>query len=340
MRPTLQDIAKDTGLSVSTVSRVLSRSERTNSENENLVLESARKLNYPFIRNNIGKGDNQAYKLALVTEMYEGEFYSSLLYWFYQAAIGTNAEVAYVKATPEQAKSPEFIAHLRNTYDGLCIFLSDFTDSDYEELHDLLKDTPTVSLAPIINPVMDTVTFDSYRGGHLVAKHFDEMGYRDVGVISGPANKIEALYRKNGFLDYIARVDSMNCIWIYEGDYTVEAGHKAYENLVQKKLLNLAIFGSNDQTCFGFMKQALKDGKTIPGDFAIAGYDNLPFCKNFYPELTSVSTDFYELCKTAISMLEKKLQGQNGSLGHVSLIPVTLYERASTLQKVLAGQST
>ena len=213
---------------------------------------------------------------------------------------------------------------------------STFEDYEFETYQKILNEIgnyPVISLAPIVNPVIDTVTFDAYLGGYLVAKHFEELGYTNVGIITGPSNKVEALYRKNGFLDYATTSKNLNCVWEYNGDYSVESGYQAYNNLKDRHQSKVAIFGSNDQTCFGFIKKAILDGRKIPDEIAIVGYDDLPFCKLFLPELTSVNTNFYELGKVSIRLLEKKFQGQNDSHGHINLVPVSLSVRTSSQRK-------
>ena len=52
------------------------------------------------------------------------------------------------------------------------------------------------------------------------------------------------------------------------------------------------------------MKAAIESGYKIPDDFIIAGYDNLSFCETFTPELTSIATDFHELGKKSIRIIE------------------------------------
>ncbi len=330
MRPTLKDIASETGLSLSTVSRILSRRDRRNTENEALVLACARKLNYPFIHVDKEQKRSRTGRIALVTQLYEGEFYSSLYYWFNRAACDAGIQLSIVEASPENLKSDSFTRNIRRLYDGICLFKTDCTAGDYRRFQSLLDNMPMVSLAPIIDPVLDTVTFDSYRGGYLVAQHFEELEMFDVGIISGPARNIEAMYRKNGFMDYVENSDRMKCKWRFEGDYSIEAGHRAYTDLKRRKINRLAIFGSNDQTCIGLMRKILEDGKLIPKDYAVAGYDNLPICRNFFPSLTSVSTDFKELAAAALSILREKQQSQSGLQGQISLIPVSLKVRNST----------
>ena len=75
MRATLKQVADDTGLSIATVSRALRRNRRRYTSNEEKIYASARKLGYPFIGN---LGNEDQLTIALVTEVHQGEFYSSL----------------------------------------------------------------------------------------------------------------------------------------------------------------------------------------------------------------------------------------------------------------------
>ena len=97
-----------------------------------------------------------------------------------------------------------------------------------------------------------------------------------------------------------------------------------------QKLKDVAIFGSNDHTCFGFMKAAIESDFKIPRDFIIAGYDNLSFCDTFTPELTSVATNFDVLGKRAIRTIENMVSDSNEIMRQFSMVPVEIIIRTST----------
>jgi len=71
----------------------------------------------------------------------------------------------------------------------------------------------------------------------------------------------------------------------------------------------------------------------IPDDFIIAGYDNLSFCETFTPELTSIVTDFHELGKKSIRIIENMVADNSDSYGNISMIPVGIKIRNSTNSK-------
>ena len=327
MRVTLKHISDDTGLSVATVSRTLNRKNRKYSANEEKIYASARKLGYPFIANNV---ENQQISIALVMKLFEGEFYASLMNGFYKASASTPSEIIFSYDAKQLDDTVNYIINLSKKYSGICLFLPSMTSNDYLKIKEGVGQYPIISLLPSKNPKIDTVCFDSYRGGYMLAKHFEEQGYKKFGFISGPSNRADALFRKNGFLNHINESDNLELVWSYEGDFSSALGQAAFADYKNTGLKDIAIFGGNDYSCFGFMKAAMKSGYKIPDDFIIAGYDNLSFCETFTPELTSIATDFHELGKKSIRIIENMVAENSDSFGNISMIPVEIKIRNST----------
>ncbi|MEC7730750.1 MAG: LacI family DNA-binding transcriptional regulator [Candidatus Neomarinimicrobiota bacterium] len=327
---TLKHISDDTGLSIATVSRTLNRKRRRYSANEEKIYASARKLGYPFFTN---AGKNGKVSIALVMKLFEGEFYSSLINGFYEASGNTDSEIVFSYVEKQNDNPVDDIISLSKKYSGICLFLPSMTDNHYLKIKEKVGRYPIISLLPSKNPKIDTVCFDSYRGGYMMAKHFEERGYKKFGYISGPTRRADALFRKNGFLNHVHESTGLELVWSYEGDFSTNAGISAFAEFKKTGLKDIAVFGGNDYSCFGFMKAALESDYKIPDDFIIGGYDNLSFCENFTPELTSVVTDFHELGKKAIRTIENLVTDNMDTVGQISMIPVRIKIRNSSAPK-------
>ena len=330
MRVTLKHIASDTGLSIATVSRALSREIRNHSTSEEAIYASARKLGYPFFTHN---SENHQISIALIMKLFEGEFYSSLINGFYKASENSPSEITFSYVSENNESLVDDIINLSKKHSGICLFLPSMTNDDYLKIKKEVGEYPIISLLPAKNPKIDSVCFDSYRGGYMLAKHFEEQGYKKFGHISGPNQRADALFRKNGFLNHINESDNLELAWSFEGDFTAALGKAAFADYKNSGLKNIAIFGGNDYSCFGFMKAAMKNGYKIPDDYIIAGYDNLSFCETFTPELTSIATDFHELGKKSIRIIENMVAENSDSFGNISMIPVEIKIRNSTNSK-------
>ena len=330
MRVTLKHIASDTGLSIATVSRALSRQKRNHSTNEEKIYASARKLGYPLFAN---AGGNQQLSIALVMKLFEGEFYASLMNGFYEASESSVSELIFSYVAKQDDNLVDDIIKLSKKHSGICLFLPSMTSNDYLKIKEGVGQYPIISLLPAKNPKIDTVCFDSYRGGYMLAKHFQEQGYKKFGFIAGPSERADAIFRKNGFLNHIHEFDDLELAWSFEGDFTSSSGKTAFEDFKDTGLNDIAIFGGNDYSCFGFMKAAIESGYKVPDDFIIGGYDNLSFCETFSPELTSITTDFHELGKKSIRTIENMVAENSDSFGNISMIPVEIKIRNSTNSK-------
>jgi len=327
MRATLKQVSDDTGLSIATVSRALRRKKRRYSVNEEKIYAAARKLGYPFI----GESDtSDKTTIALVTEIRQGEFYSSLFHGLHSATRDSKSDIVFVNVDHRLDNPVDFIIKLSKKYSGICLFLPGLDKDSYTAIKEGVGTYPIVSLIPGKNLKVDTVSFDSYSGGYMIAKHFEEVGYTNMGIITGPKNVMDSSFRKNGFIDHINERSALNLSWSFEGDFSSEAGSKAFLDFKEKRVRKIAIFGCNDHSCFGFMKAATEHGYKIPEDFIIAGFDNLSFCESITPELTSISTNFKNLGKQAIRTIENMVSEKEEIIGQVSMIPVKIIIRKST----------
>jgi DNA-binding LacI/PurR family transcriptional regulator len=266
-------------------------------------------------------------------KLFEGEFYSSLINGFYEASENSDSKIVFSNVAKQNNNLVDDIINISKKHSGICLFLPSMTNKDYIKIKEEVGQYPIISLLPSKNPKIDTVCFDSYRGGYMLAKHFEEQGYKKFGYISGPSKRADAIFRKNGFLDHINESNNLELAWSFGGDFRTSSGKAAFADFKNTGLKDIAIFGGNDYSCFGFMKAALESGYKIPDDFIIAGYDNLSFCEIFTPELTSIATDFHELGKKSIRIIENMIADDSESFGNISMIPVRIKIRNSTNSK-------
>lgn len=332
MKVTLSDIAEETGFSISTVSRTLRGQGKISKQNERLILEAAKRLNYPLQNNSGTHLNREDLFVALLTGFHTGEFYASFFEGFIKAGKVKNLDVSMFNAPSEVDEICSLIKRLRNSgYSSAVLMVPALHRGDYQQiLEQTPSDFPLISCSNIIHPVLDTVTFDAYRGASLVADHFAERGYKTVGFIEGPADKPEARYRKNGFIDTVKHASNVEFIWSFPGEYMVKSGIKAFENFEKSEQKPRAVFAADDATALGFMESARAKGYKFPEDIALAGYDNLPMCEYHFPKLTSVNTNYEKLAEITLDVLMERLFNSVPHQGLVSMVPVDLVVRHSS----------
>lgn len=330
MSVSLKDIAAATGFSISTVSRVLSSKIGSNSKSGQSILKAARDMGYEKYRSSVDPQDREI-DIALITQHYSEEFYAYLYSGFDQVAINNNCSLT-IHSVRHVSSLKEHLLYLSKSYDGFIIFLPTLDPYNYNKLNDALEGYPIVSIAPSMETIFDTFTFDSYQGGILAAESFLGGGFEKFGIINGPQLKWEAALRKNGFCD---TVRNAGCAidWEYGGDYSFESGECAFHDVIKNRIKKIGIFASNDQMAVGFIHAGLENNAKIPGDFSIIGYDNILFSKIFYPKLTTINTDVNVLADETIDFLKRKIKGETRAhkTSRKTLIPVQLVKRDTHL---------
>ncbi|MDG5765980.1 LacI family DNA-binding transcriptional regulator [Balneolales bacterium ANBcel1] len=336
MKVTLKDIAKETGYSISTISRVLSNVGKISSKAREEILQAAQRLNYPTSRIAGYEVRKKNLNIALITDFHEGEFYASYYYGVERAASEDHVRLALLNVTDPRKNVKKFMTELLSDkyYDCAIIYIPELLRKDYEELLEVIPDSfPVVSNALIENSILSTITFDGYSGGHQAARLFYKRGYRRVGIVKGPANKAESRFRYNGFKDYVDGKPDMDLVWEYQGDFEFNSGVQSFYAMRESDSEPDAVFISNDFMATAFVDTAVANNVMVPDDIAVLGYDDLPMCRNNNPTISSVRTDFRQLGFTTIQTLKNRLSGNGQQSGMLSLIPVSINERESIAVK-------
>lgn len=332
MKITLKDIAKDTGFSVATVSRVLNGSSKISTETQDVILESARRLKYFSPKQSDSDIATKFLDVVLIVSKFsEGEFYVSLFDGLNRASKQNNIRLSLIGVTHPKEEVPKLLKEISLHYDAAILFIPEFDRYEYEQLlHNVPNGFPIISNALIENPVFPTVTFDGYSGGYLVAKYFESKTYKTLGLIQGPYERAESRYRNNGFKDYIQHNEDLKLNWIYNGDFTFESGVEAFAQFQQLKNKPRAIFAGNDDMANGFMESAKAEDVRFPEDVAIVGYDNLPVCRHNHPTISSVKTDYKALGMATMKLLRDSVENPEQNNNMVSFVSVSIVQRESS----------
>ena len=330
---TLKDIAEDTGYSISTVSRVLNGSNKISTKTKDEILKSAERNDYRTVKVRNAHSPTQTLNIALIASgFHEGEFYVSFFDGLNRAAMQNNMRLFLTSAYYSDQNFTDMIKEVSMSYyDGAILFIPEFRNHDYRNLANIISSNfPIVSNALIENPIFSTITFDCYSGGHLAANHFAEKNHERVGIIKGPVERAESRFRYNGFTDFIQQQKNMALTWTYEGNFTFDSGHDAFEAFADLSDKPTAIFACNDDMCNGFMEAAINHGYTFPDDIAIIGYDDLPVCRHNRPTMSSIKTNYVQLGNATMKLLREKLANPHGEFNMLSFVPVSVVEREST----------
>ncbi|MGN7799442.1 LacI family DNA-binding transcriptional regulator [Leifsonia sp. 22587] len=169
------------------------------------------------------------------------------------------------------------------------------------------------------------VFVDQVRGARLATRHLLDRGHVRIAHLAGPADWSEARARREGFLEEMAAAGA-DPVVSREGDWTAASGAEIGAELLADPGIT-AVFSSNDQMALGALFAAHAAGRSVPGDLAVVGFDDIPEAAFLIPPLTTVRQDFAELGRRAVARLIAQIEGE--SLDFAEPVAPVLVPRAS-----------
>lgn len=154
---------------------------------------------------------------------------------------------------------------------------------------------------------------DDRMGGKLLANHLLTLGHRKIGLISTPEQLNNPVReRLMGIQDACSILDiDFETFPIAIGQFSVESGAQAAQDLLADDPDLTAIIALNDRMAMGAMGYISNSGRRIPADFSVVGYDNIPLSAYATPPLTTIDQHAPKLGEQAAQMLFQMLNKEN-----------------------------
>lgn len=323
---TIKDIAREAGVSISTVSNALNGVNVLKPETRDHILEVADRLHY--IPNLNGKNlKSKATKvIGLFVTSLKGPYFATLADIMFWECKKYGYELNIFVTWEEKSAMTSILGR---RVDG-CVVLSEAVDAiGAERIKEL--EVPTVFLdRNLAADKISSVLFDSYKDGESVAEFFIGRNKKKVAVIQGALNNYDAIERFRGFGDRLAREGiTLDPEYILEGGFEREWSRDTVQKFLEKGLpLPEAFFATNDLSAIGCMDALLEAGYEIPQDTIVVGVDDIELCEWYNPKLTTVKTGYEKQASVAITKLVKMINEEE--TGEIIKLKGQLIEREST----------
>jgi len=304
----LEDIAKETGFSISTVSRVLSNSNYPVSETiREKVLLVAEKLGYePNIAARSLRTD-RTNTIGIIVDDLLSPFTPPIVRGI-QDTLNENGFLSLIVNSdwdPDQEQAA-IKTLLSRPVDGII-----FVEYSHQTTSDILQSSkkPRVFVHRLFgSPIKNSVVPDDSYGASLATGHLIDLGHRRIGYINGPENWHTCRARLSSYRDTLASHNlPFEPSLVQPGDWEIESGYTAAKNLLQLSERPTAIFAANDLMALGAIYAIQDAGLSVPGDVAVIGYDNRNFSKTVRPGITTVSMPVIEMGGVAAELLLRQI---------------------------------
>jgi LacI family transcriptional regulator len=304
----LEDVAREAGVHVSTVSRVLNGSQTitVRPETRQRIIDTARRLRYR--PNAIARGlkTASAGALGLLVPSLRNPVYSSIIRGAFDRAWaggmvvllaedtgGTSAQQAYESLVGEGRIDGLLIASARPGNPILKRFAEDLV--------------PCVFVNRRHRGSGCNVSMREEDAGRIAAEHLLELGHHRLGHLSGPQRLDTARRRMQGFVD-VAKAAGAE-VQIEEAAFDERGGAQAMATLLTGRRPPTGVFVSNINQSVGALAAARLHGVSVPADVSVVGYDDDPLAEYLQVPLTAIRMPLWELGATAVDVLVEQLHG-------------------------------
>ncbi len=328
--PTIKDVARAAGVSVTTVSHVFNGTRPVAAETQARVREAIDALGYyPSILARALKGERTG-TIGMLATSSTNPFFAEVISGVEERCFEQGYSLILCNTREDRERmNAQLATMLQKRIDGLIVMTTNYDPSFFQDLrslrglHLVAIDTEDLDQVVVVND-------DSEMGGRLAAKYLIERGFRRIGVLAGPHQHPRANRRLKGFSEALEQAGiTLDQSLIYRTDLTLGSGDKAMQRLLaQQQPQPEAVFCMNDLTAIGAMHAARQAGLAIPRDLSLIGYDDIEMASYSEPQLTTIRQPTLEIGQTAAKRLIALVEGEEDSSEAVAL-PPRLIERQS-----------
>ncbi|MEX0985891.1 MAG: LacI family DNA-binding transcriptional regulator [Bacteroidales bacterium] len=331
---TIHDLARELGISGSTVSRALHNNPRISTATRKQVQELAASYNfYPnSMASSLRKGKGNT--IGVIVPNINRSFFSNIIGGVEEILSQSGYNLMICQSHEMLQKEKNALLTLMNArVDGIIMSLSMETDT-YDHIESVLKRGVRMVFFDRIPDTLQvqSVVINDYVAAYKLTENLIEQGYQKPAHIAGSANINVYANRKQGFIDALKKkgmpVDNP---YIVEAEMTRQGGAGAFRRLMELPVKPDAMVCSGDLAAHGVLLAARQTGVDVPGELAITGFANEEFTPHVSPPLTSVDQRGSEIGRKAANLF---LADEPASVKRQLMIEPNILFRESSMRSV------
>ncbi|MCX4817794.1 LacI family transcriptional regulator [Streptomyces sp. NBC_01239] len=321
--PTLEDVAREAGVSRATVSRVVNGIRNVDPEIQEVVRRAIERTGYAPNRAARSLVTRRAETVALVvsgagditeagqdtfaTRVFADPFFGRVVGGIVGFLRPRSLHPVLMFAESAEARE-EVLTYLRQGRADGALVVSTHSD---DPLPALLADArlPAVLFARPSRPVpLSYVDLAHRDGGRLAAEHLLARGCRRPATVCGPLDVTASQERLAGFRDTLARHGHPH-VPVAEGEFTLDSGLAAMSDLLARQPGLDGVFAANDLMAQGACQAVQQHGLRVPEDVAVVGFDDSSIAVTCHPRLTTIRQPVEEMAAEMARLLDEHIHG-------------------------------
>ncbi len=295
---------------MATVSRTLNGIEKVAPPTRAHVLRIASELDYVPHSGARALSTKRTDTVGVVLPDLHGEFFSELIRGIDLAARARGLHLLVSSSHGDPAEAAAALRAMRSRVDSIIVMSLNPSDGAV---------APAPGGVPMVflgggshQDHYPSFVIDNYAGAFAITEHLASGGNRRIAFVAGPAENIEAKERLRGYRAALGRTPGASDEWIIQGDFTEESGRRAAQELARRGPPD-AVFCANDMMAIGCLEGLRDAGVAVPGDVALAGFDDIPITRYVNPPLTTAAVPIADIGRQALECCAEIIAG--GAIG-------------------------
>lgn len=276
----IKDIAKQAGVSISTVSYALNGSPKVTEETSNRILAVAKELNYVpnAAARNLKKRETKIIG-AFLTD-FEGAFYGELLQGMKEVLNKKGYDLIVCSGSQSHRLLPE------RMIDGAIVLDAFFNSEELLQYADRGHKLVVLD-RELSHPNVNQVLLDNKAGATFAIEYLMESGYRKIYIVCGPEDAFDSNQRLQAARQAVERNGQVECIEL-KGNFTKASGEEAARLIVAEYTEPVGVFCLNDEMAIGFYNVVNESPYQIGENINLVGFDNNEISQYVQPRLASI----------------------------------------------------
>lgn len=328
---TIYDVAREAGVSMATVSRVVNGNPNVKPTTRKKVLAIIRQLGYRPNAVARGLASKKTTTVGVVVPDISKAFYAELARGMEDIATMYHYNMILSNSDwqPERERN-QIETLLEKQVDGL-LFLGGEITADHREIFSATSVPVVLAYTHDEQNQFPFVTIDQKQAAAQATRILCQEGNQMVAMINGPqGDRINGQPRLEGYRQVLAEWDlPFEESWVKHGDYRYRSGYQAMEEILAEFPTCRAVFAASDEMAVGAIHAAVDAGRKVPEEISIIGFDDIPLAEQVRPLLSTVHVPMYDLGAVAMRLLTKFMNQETVEQSQV-LLQTEVHLRDST----------
>ncbi|GAB3794325.1 LacI family DNA-binding transcriptional regulator [Humibacter antri] len=329
---TVYDVAERAGVSVGTVSRLLSGRGYVGAASRHRIETAINELNFVPNRAAQSLTTKRTGLVGFLVSDLDNPFVAELAQAVNDRAAAEGHTLVICTANSPEERTRAVDTLRQHSIDGLIVSPPESPELNAKLIDLRRQGLPVVGIGLRLDPpTADVVSTDTKLGAKAAMEHLLELGHRRIAFVADESKSTTTSGRMLGYRESLTSAGiRFHHDYVYKGPLTRATGFRAARAFEQLGQPPTAIFASNDAVALGVLQAAFASAIRVPDELSVVGFDDVDLAQHAVPPLTTVAQPKSEMGRTAADLILQRLRGGAPSAPIERILPCTLVTRSST----------